>query len=417
MNDNGCSCDSTDCGSPCSSGGCTSKPQDFIAKTHELNSIKRVIGVVSGKGGVGKSLVTSTLAVMMRRKGYKVGVLDADITGPSIPKMFGITKKAEGSEFGIYPQKSHNNINVMSVNLLLEKDDSPVIWRGPIIAGTVKQFWTDVIWGDIDYMFLDMPPGTGDVPLTVFQSIPLDGIVIVTSPQDLVSLIVKKAYNMAKSMNIPILGIVENMSYLKCPDCGKEIKLFGDSKIDSIAEKLDIKVLGKLPIDPVVAELCDNGEIEKINNEYLMGAVQHIEKSLALNREENNSMKIAVATEGANVSGHFGKCENFTIAEIENSNVKSKVVVNTLGNQHGLLPAFLASHNVNVVIAGGMGEGARQNLISNNIEIISGVSGNVDKAIDAYLNGSLKSSDAGCSGHEHSHSHSHGESGCNCGHH
>ena len=416
MNDNSCSCEITDCGSSCSSGSCGSNPQDFIEKTHELNSIKRVIGVVSGKGGVGKSLVTSTLAVMMRRKGYKVGILDADITGPSIPKMFGITKKAEGSELGIYPQKSHNDISVMSVNLLLEKDDSPVIWRGPIIAGMVKQFWTNVIWGDIDYLFLDMPPGTGDVPLIVFQSIPLDGIIVVTSPQDLVSLIVKKAYNMAKSMNIPILGIVENMSYLKCPDCAKEIKLFGDSKIDNIAEGLGINVLGKMPIDPAVAELSDNGEIEKVNNEYLMDAIQYIEKNLTINKNESSLMKIAIATEGNNVSGHFGKCENFTIAEVENSAIKNKVTVNTKGNQHGLLPAFLASHSVNVVIAGGMGEGARQNLVSNGIEIISGVSGDIDEAINAYMNGNLKSSDVGCSGHEHSHGDSHGEGGCNCGH-
>lgn len=417
MNDNGCSCDSTDCGSSCSSGSCGNRPQDFIEKTHELNSIKKVIGVVSGKGGVGKSLVTSTLAVMLRRKDYKVGVLDADITGPSIPKMFGITKKAEGSEFGIYPQKSHNDISVMSVNLLLEKDDSPVIWRGPIIARTVKQFWTDVIWGDVDFLFLDMPPGTGDVPLTVFQSIPLDGIVIVTSPQDLVSLIVKKAYNMARTMNIPVLGIIENMSYLKCPDCGKEIKLFGESKIDAVAEKLGIKVLGRMPIDPAIAELCDSGEIEKYDNDYLKDAVQYIEKRFASNQKEDELVKIAIATEGTNVSGHFGKCENFTIAEIENSVMKSKAVVNTLGNQHGLLPAFLASHNVNVVIAGGMGEGARQNLITNDIEIITGVSGNIDAVIDAYLNGNLKSSDAGCSGHEHLHGHNDEEGGCNCGHH
>lgn len=283
MNDNGCGCDSTECSSSCSSGTCGSKPQDFIEKTHELNRIKRVIGVVSGKGGVGKSLVTSTLAVMMRRKGYKVGILDADITGPSIPKMFGITNKAEGSELGIYPQRTHNNISVMSVNLLLENEDAPVIWRGPVISGVVKQFWTDVIWGDVDYLFLDMPPGTGDVPLTVFQSIPLDGIVIVTSPQDLVSLIVKKAYNMAKEMKIPVLGVVENMSYLKCPDCDKEIKLFGESKIDAVAEGLDLKVLGKMPIDPVIAELSDKGEFDKVNHDYLKDAVEFIEKSLTVN--------------------------------------------------------------------------------------------------------------------------------------
>lgn len=280
MSNKTCECDSTQCGSEaCSSGSCDSKPKDFIEKTHELNRINKVIGVVSGKGGVGKSLVTSTLAVLMRRKGYKVGVLDADITGPSIPKMFGITKKAEGCEFGIYPGRTHNNINVMSVNLLLEKEDSPVIWRGPIISGTVKQFWTDVIWGEIDYLFLDMPPGTGDVPLTVFQSIPLDGIIIVTSPQDLVSLIVRKAYNMAKSMNIPVLGIVENMSWLKCPDCGKDIQMFGKSKIEEIASKLGIPVLGRMPIDPSVAELCDQGEIEKLNHSYLDQAAEYVEKA------------------------------------------------------------------------------------------------------------------------------------------
>lgn len=279
MNNNTCECDSMQCGSQaCSSGDCGSRPKDFIEKTHELNRINKVIGVVSGKGGVGKSLVTSTLAVLMSRKGYKIGVLDADITGPSIPKMFGVNKKVEGNELGIYPQRTHNNINVMSVNLLLEKDDSPVIWRGPIISGTVKQFWTDVIWGDIDYLFLDMPPGTGDVPLTVFQSIPLDGIVIVTSPQDLVSLIVRKAYNMAKSMDIPVLGIVENMSWLKCPDCGKDIKLFGESKIEEIASKLGTHVLGRMPIDPLVAELCDKGEIEKLNHTYLDEAVEFIER-------------------------------------------------------------------------------------------------------------------------------------------
>ncbi|MHB8125181.1 MAG: P-loop NTPase [Desulfitobacteriaceae bacterium] len=280
MSNNGCDCDSTQCGSDdCSSEGCNNKPQDFIEKTHELNSIKKVIGIISGKGGVGKSLVTSSLAVLMRRKGYEVGVLDADITGPSIPKMFGITKKAVGSEFGIYPERTQNDINIMSVNLLLDKDDSPVIWRGPIISGTVKQFWTNVIWGDIDYLFLDMPPGTGDVPLTVFQSIPLNGIIIVTTPQDLVSLIVKKAFNMAKSMNIPVLGIVENMSWLRCPDCGKDIKMFGESKIEEIASKLGINVLGRMPIDPSIAELCDQGEIEKIDYSYLNHAVEYIEKA------------------------------------------------------------------------------------------------------------------------------------------
>lgn len=417
MSDNGCSCESTDCGSSCTSGGCGNQPQSFLENTHELNSIKRVIGIVSGKGGVGKSLVTSMLAVMMRRKGYETGILDADITGPSIPKIFGIKDKARGSEYGIYPIKTHNDIGIMSINLLLEEEEAPVIWRGPVIAGTVKQFWTDVIWGEVDYLFLDMPPGTGDVPLTVFQSIPLDGIIIVTSPQDLVSLIVAKAYNMARSMSIPVLGIVENMSCVKCPDCGKEIKLFGDSKIDAAAEKMGIKVLAKMPIDPAIAELCDNGEIEKMKYEYLTEAADYIEKKLPVNGEENHSMKIAIATEGTDVSSHFGKCENFTIVEIENAEVKGKSIINTAGNQHGLLPGFLASQDVKLVIAGGMGEGARQNLIANDIEIISGVSGNIDEVISAYLNGSLISNDAGCSGHDHSHEESHGEIGCNCSHH
>ncbi|HEX2924929.1 MAG TPA: P-loop NTPase [Ruminiclostridium sp.] len=419
MADNGRGCGSTDCGkSDC--GGCPSeggsRPQNFLEKTHELNSIKRVIGVVSGKGGVGKSLVTSTLSVMMRRKGYRVGVLDADITGPSIPKVFGIDQKAQGSELGIYPQTSRNDIKVMSVNLMLDQSDAPVIWRGPIIAGVVKQFWTDVIWGELDYLFLDMPPGTGDVPLTVFQSIPLDGIVIVTSPQDLVSLIVKKAYNMAKEMDIPILGVVENMSYLKCPDCGKEIKLFGNSKIDEIAESLDMKVLGKMPIDPAIAELCDRGEIEKLNHEYLEEAVSYIENHLPAGKQPGTT-KFAIVTEGENVSSHFGKCEFVTIVEAEDSTIISKDVISTQGNQHGLLPGFLASRGVSVVIAGGMGDGARQKIEDNNIRIVSGVSGKIDEVINLYLAGNLKSENTGCSEGGHSHGHNHGEGGCSCGNH
>lgn len=423
MNENGCNCEGEDCGGSCGSGSCGSggcgsgSKNSLLENTHEMNSIKRVIGIVSGKGGVGKSLVTSMLSVMMRRKGYEVGVLDADITGPSIPKIFGIKGKAFGNEYGIYPQKTHNGISVMSVNLLLEKDDAPVIWRGPIIAGTVKQFWTDVIWGDIDYLFLDMPPGTGDVPLTVFQSIPLDGIIIVTSPQDLVSLIVTKAYNMARTMNIPVLGIVENMSFVKCPDCGKEIRLFGESKIDAIADDMGLKVLGKMPIDPSVAELCDKGEIEKVSFGYLDKAVDYIESRFSNAKKEDNVVKkIAIATEGNSVSSHFGKCDTFTVLEIENSEVKSRSLMSTEGNQHGLLPGFLASQGVDLVIAGGMGEGARQNLEDNGIEIISGISGSIDDTIKAFIEGELVSTNAGCSGHGHDHDHEHGGHGCSCGH-
>lgn len=274
----------SDCGHNCSqcaeAGHCDSEVTDFRAKVNELSKIKKVVAVVSGKGGVGKSLVTSMMAVRTRQKGYKVGVLDADITGPSIPKIFGINRMAEGSQYGIYPVKTRNGIDVMSINLLLEKSDDPVIWRGPVIAGTVKQFWTDVIWGDLDVLYIDMPPGTGDVPLTVFQSIPLDGIIIVTSPQDLVSLIVKKAYKMAKTMNIPILGIVENFSYAVCPDCGKKIDIFGESKVAKVAEELNIELLGRLPIDTEAAKLCDNGEFEKFNKYYIDEAVGLVEKML-----------------------------------------------------------------------------------------------------------------------------------------
>ena len=269
-------CSDSECSSE-SCEGCEKNPKSFLEKTNELNSIKKVIGVVSGKGGVGKSLVTAMLSILINRRGYNTGILDADITGPSIPKMFGINRKAESNELGIFPEKTHNDIRVMSINLLLEQADAPVIWRGPLLAGAVKQFWTDVIWGELDFMFIDMPPGTGDVPLTIFQSIPLDGIVIVTSPQELVSMIVKKAYNMAKQMNIPVLGVVENMSYVKCPDCGKEIKLFGESNLTKTSKDLGLDILGRVPVDPTMAQLADKGEFERFSNDYLTDAAEKIE--------------------------------------------------------------------------------------------------------------------------------------------
>ena len=245
-----------------------------------MSSIKHVIAVVSGKGGVGKSLVTSMLAVNMQRLGFKTAILDADITGPSIPKAFGLKDGVEGDGSGLFPATTTSGIDVMSINLLLDEATKPVVWRGPVIAGTVKQFWTDVIWNDIDYMFIDCPPGTGDVPLTIFQSIPLDGIVIVSSPQELVSMIVEKAANMANMMNIPVLGLVENMSYVKCPDCGKEIKIFGDSHIDEVAEKHGYDVLAKIPMDQKLAALVDKGWIEMMDNTYLEDAAENIVKKL-----------------------------------------------------------------------------------------------------------------------------------------
>jgi Mrp family chromosome partitioning ATPase len=254
------------------------EPFDFSAKLHELSSIKKVICIVSGKGGVGKSLVTSMLAVTMNRRGHNTAILDADVTGPSIPKAFGINKKAAASEQGLLPIKSKTGIDIMSINLLLENDTDPVIWRGPIIAGTVKQFWTDVIWNEVDFMFIDMPPGTGDVPLTVFQSIAVDGVIIVTSPQELVSMIVSKAVKMAKKMNIPIIGLVENMSHFKCPGCDKEYKIFGDSHIEEIAQEQHIDILAKLPIDPKIATACDKGLIELFDCDWLNNIAVILEK-------------------------------------------------------------------------------------------------------------------------------------------
>jgi Mrp family chromosome partitioning ATPase len=245
------------------------------------SKVKKVIAVVSGKGGVGKSLVTGMLSVLTHREGYKTAIIDADITGPSVPKMFGVKGSIEGDEKGIYPAVSKGGIEMISSNLLLEEETQPVIWRGPVIAGMVKQFWSDVIWNDVDVMFVDCPPGTGDVPLTVFQSLPVDGIVIVSTPQDLVSMIVSKAVNMANLMNIPVIGLVENMSYALCPDCGKHIEIYGKSHINEVADNFGLKVLGRLPFDPDFAALCDKGEIEALDSSVLDDAISAIKEIIA----------------------------------------------------------------------------------------------------------------------------------------
>lgn len=265
--------------SSCSKESCegcshnSQNPQSMLEAMNAYSNIKHVIGVVSGKGGVGKSFVTSSLAVQMAKAGYKVGILDADITGPSIPKMFGAHGQLVGDEKGMYPNETKEGIKIVSINLLMEDEEAPVVWRGPVIAGAVKQFWNEAVWGDVDYLFVDMPPGTGDVPLTVFQSLPVDGIVIVTSPQELVQMIVKKAFHMANMMHIPVLGLVENFSYLKCPDCGKKIALFGESNIDEVAAKEGTRVLGKLPLDPAYAKAADAGAFYEMENPYLDAAV------------------------------------------------------------------------------------------------------------------------------------------------
>ena len=269
-----CTHDCSTCSQKCSK-------ESLLEPQNSASSVKRVIGVVSGKGGVGKSLVTSMLAVTMKRRGFKTAILDADITGPSIPKAFGLKAgSVSGSELGMFPPVTKTGIEVMSINLLVDDETKPVVWRGPVIAGTVKQFWNGVVWNDVDYMFVDMPPGTGDVPLTVFQSLPLDGIVIVTSPQDLVSMIVEKAANMASLMDVKVLGFVENYSYIVCPDCGKVIRPYGESKIDAIAKEHDAPVLAKLPIDPELASVCDKGVVELFEGDYLERAADMLEKAL-----------------------------------------------------------------------------------------------------------------------------------------
>ena len=389
------------CNQSCSSceEDCTDRKEattDFREKPHELSNIKKVIGVVSGKGGVGKSSVTSMLAVTMKRMGYNVAILDADVTGPSIPKAFGIKDKATGSEFGLYPLKSKTGIDIMSINLLLENDTDPVIWRGPILGNTVKQFWTDVIWGDVDFMFIDMPPGTGDVPLTVFQSLAIDGIIIVTSPQELVSMIVSKAVKMAEMMSIPVLGLVENMSYFKCPDNDKEYKIFGESHIDEIAEKHNLKVLAKLPIDPKISAACDKGMIELFDGDWFDNISKILESS-----EGKEMMKIAVAGEGKNVTEHFGHCVNFLIYSVENGNITNEESIPNPGHKPGFLPNFLADRGVNVIISGGMGGGAVDIFNERNVEVVVGASGDAKTAVLNYLKGELKTTGSVC--HEHQH--------------
>ncbi len=277
MAENNCTHDCSNCAS-----NCAERKAPQFEQPHAESSIKHTVAVVSGKGGVGKSLVTSMLAVALSKAGYRVGILDADITGPSIPKAFGLSavNGFDGDESGLFPPKTAGGIDVMSLNLLLPDEKSPVIWRGPVIAGTVKQFYTDFIWDDVDFLLIDCPPGTGDVPLTVFQSIKLDGVVIVSSPQELVAMIVAKAANMANMMNVPVLGLVENMSYVKCPDCGREIAVFGESHIGEVAAEFGYPVLARVPLDPAIAALVDEGNVESVVDNPLADAADMIAKAL-----------------------------------------------------------------------------------------------------------------------------------------
>ncbi len=399
-----CSSDCSGCNIDCSSR----KPsrEDFLVPLNPYSKVKKVIGIISGKGGVGKSFIASYLSVLMNRKGYSVGILDADITGPSIPKAFGIHSKASGNQLGIFPAVSKKGIKIMSVNLLLDTEDTPVIWRGPVIAGTVKQFWSEVLWEEVDYMFVDMPPGTGDVPLTVFQSLPVDGLVIVASPQELVSMIVSKAVNMANAMDIPILGLIENYSYITCGSCGEKISVFGASHIDEIAGKYDLPVLGKVAIDPAIAAAIDGEAVEELEGDWLDLAAETLEivhrvKDVPLStagkaadvQEEAAAVKIAVAIDGNNhVFQHFGKSEKFNIYEICGNKLISKTSLSSGGTGHSRLVTLLAEQKVNVLICGGIGMDAMEGLMKAGILVVPGTQGDADVAAAAYLDGSLAES-------------------------
>lgn len=404
-----CSHDCSSCASNCGS----KKPDksEFLEPMNEYSDVKRVIGVVSGKGGVGKSFVTSFLSVLMNRKGYRTAILDADVTGPSIPKAFGIHKKAQANEMGILPEQTANGIEIMSVNLLLEEEEAPVIWRGPVIAGTVKQFWSQVLWGDVDYMFVDMPPGTGDVPLTVFQSLPLDGIIIVTSPQELVSMIVSKAVNMAKAMDIPVLGLVENYSYVECGKCKEHIEVFGKSHIDEISVKFKLPVLAKLPLDSKIAEAVDAGKTESLYGEWMDDAANHLENTFPIKSKsrKNGATKIAVATdENKNVYGHFGSATLFTVYSMKDGVLVEKSELKNDGTGHDETVKKLLAEDISVVICGGIGAPAMQSLMSEGVLVVPGMQGDIDVAVSSFLDGSISADTTPtCTSHED------GEE-CNC---
>ena len=370
----------------------SNKVNSQIIELKNEGSVKRVIGVVSGKGGVGKSFVTSRLASIFSKKGYKSAVLDADITGPSIPRCFGLKGKAEGHENGIQPVVSKGGVQVMSVNLLLDDESTPVVWRGPIIAGTVKQFWSEVDWRDVDYMFVDMPPGTGDVPLTVFQSLPVDGIIIVTSPQELVSMIVEKAVNMANAMEVPVLGIVENYSYIKCPDCEKLIYPFGEGKTDDVGLKYGIPVLSRLPMDTRIAEAMDKGLVEELELdvlsetadtiEYLLRNVNHttpIEKN-----EEDHKIAIAL-DKNETVVGKLVDANRFLIVDTRGKKVLEKSVLELKSNEDAVLA--LKNAGIKMIISNGIDKKLRNDLATKDIASIPVLRSTVETAIDNFLNG------------------------------
>lgn len=410
MSEENCSGSCSSCTADCASR--QPSREELLEPVNKYSKVKRVIGVVSGKGGVGKSFVTSYLSVCMQRKGYKTAILDADITGPSIPKSFGVHGKTLNTEQGMLPAQSNNGTKIMSINLLVDNEETPVIWRGPVIAGAVKQFWTEVYWGDVDYMFVDMPPGTGDVPLTVFQSIPLDGIIIVTSPQELVSMIVKKAVNMATAMDIPILGIIENYSYVLCDCCGKKMPVFGESHVEEVAEQCGLKVLAKLPLNPSIAQQVDAGKIEELSGDWMDEASAFVEQVCPCgeSEEQEELTTIAVTTaEDDTVFAHFGSCPIFTVFKLEDGKIVSSSRLEAGETGHEAMADLMVEQGVQVLICGGIGLGAIQALMEKNIMVVPGQQGKVQQVAEEFLAGTLaQSTTPTCGGHEDS-------DGCGCG--
>lgn len=369
---------------------------------NEHSSVKRLIAVVSGKGGVGKSFVTSRLAALFQKKGYRTAVLDADITGPSIPKCFGVKEKAVMGEKGIEPVLTKTGLQVLSVNVLLDDEATPVVWRGPVISGTVKRFWTDTFWSDVDYMFVDMPPGTGDVPLTVFQSLPIDGIIIVTSPQELVSMIVKKAVNMAETMNVPVFGLVENYSYIKCLDCGKVMYPFGEGKTDDISAEYGIPVLARLPIDAKIAEAMDKGEVENLESDVLEDAavtIDYLLKDKIFEKKEeeedvfSESHRIALPFgNGGNIQMSFSKSESFLIVDTKGREILKREVIEMASGNKDSFAAILIGQGIDTLICTAIGPKDREKLTSKGVRVIPGISGLTEEAISIFLAGGYKDS-------------------------
>lgn len=366
------------------------KENSLLVRPNKHSSVKKIIAVMSGKGGVGKSMVTSLLASQIAKRGYKAGILDADITGPSIPKMFGINERGQGSDEGLLPSLSKNGMKIMSSRLLLEHENDPIVWRGALIANLVSQFWTEVIWEDVDYLFVDMPPGTGDVPLTVFQSIGVDGIVIVTSPQELVSIIVEKAVKMAKMMDVPILGIVENMSYVECPDCGKHIEVFGNSKVEEVAKAYDLAVLAKMPLNPELATLSDKGKIEDANVDYLDKALDLIE---SLKVEVTN---IALPIENKEIIELAGKAKELYIYNLNKDMIIGAKKVSI--NSHDDFYNAIINNNVSIVITNQIEKALCDKIEANDIDVYIGEKGNPVDAINHLIDVKYEQKAHGCSG-------------------